>query len=121
MGMGCSVGWDLFNDLWNNQNFPNAWRKAFIIPIPKPGKDPLNPSNYRPIALTCCLCKLMEKLANKRLIWYLEKNKLLSKFQCGYRKTRSTLDHFTRLETFIRQAFIRGEHITAVFFSKYQM
>ena len=28
-----------------------------MIPIPKPGKDPTNPTNYRLIALTSCTCK----------------------------------------------------------------
>ena len=107
---------DIFNDIWREKKFPETWRKATIIPIPKPGKDHTNPTNYRPIALTSCLCKLMEKLVYKRLIWFLETNKKLSRFQSGFRKNRSTLDQLVRLETFIRNAFIRGEHVTVVFF-----
>ena len=107
---------NIFNNIWNTQSFPDAWHQATIIPIPKPGKDHSNPSNYRPIALTNCLCKLMEKLINKRLSWFLEKNSLLSPLQSGYRKNRSTMDHLVRLETYIRQAFANGEHISAIFF-----
>ena len=29
---------------------------------------------------------------------------------------RSTVDHLVRLETFVREAFIKKEHLTAVFF-----
>ena len=47
---------DIFNGIWENGNFPAAWREATIIPIAKPGKDPTNPTNYRPISLTSCLC-----------------------------------------------------------------
>ena len=107
---------DIFNNIWTNKQFPDSWRKATIIPIPKPGKDHSNPSNYRPIALTSCLCKLMEKLVSKRLIWYLETNNKLSKSQSGFRKNRSTTDQLIRLETHIRNAFLRGEHVTAIFF-----
>ena len=107
---------EIFNSIWENHLFPNTWQTATIIPIPKPGKDHSNPSNYRPIALTSCLCKLMEKLVNKRLMWFLEKNNLLSKHQCGYRKGRSTTDQLIRLETFIRNAFLREEHATVIFF-----
>ena len=41
---------DLFNDIWDDGVFPPGWREATIIPIPKPGKDHTNPTNYRPIA-----------------------------------------------------------------------
>ena len=41
--------------------FPEDWTLATIIPIPKPGKDPGEPNNYRPIALTSCLCKTLER------------------------------------------------------------
>ena len=107
---------EIFNDIWTSQRFPDAWRLATIIPIPKPGKDHTNPSNYRPIALTSCLCKLLEKLIQKRLAWFLEINESLSPLQSGYRKNRSTLDHLTRLESFIRDAFVNGEHLSAIFF-----
>ena len=107
---------EIFNQIWKEKYFPAAWRQATIIPIPKPGKNITDPTNYRPIALTSCLCKLMEKLVYKRLIWFLETKKKLSKYQCGFRKNRSTLDQLIRLETFIRNAFIRGEHVTVIFF-----
>ena len=38
-----------FNKIWLSGDFPSDWRKAIVIPIPKPGKDPTNPTNYRPI------------------------------------------------------------------------
>ena len=107
---------EIFNNIWQTHSFPDIWKKATIIPIPKPGKDHSDPSNYRPIALTSCLCKLMEKLVNKRLTWFLEINKYLTPYQSGFRKNRSTYDNLTRLETFIRQAFIRKEHVTVIFF-----
>ena len=107
---------NIYNNLWHTQTFPNNWRLATIIPIPKPGKDHSDPSNYRPIALTNSLCKLMEKIINKRLMWFLETSNSLSNFQCGFRKNRSTMDHLVRLETFIRDAFIRKEHLVAIFF-----
>ena len=90
--------------------------KATIIPIPKQGKDHTDPSNYRPIALTSCLCKTLERMINNRLIWFLESNGLITDFQCGFRNKRSTVDHLVQLETFIREAFIKKEHLTAVFF-----
>ena len=36
--------------------------------------------------------------------------------QTGFWKRRGTIDHLIRLETFIREAVIRKQHLTAVFF-----
>lgn len=106
----------VFNHIWTLGTFPPSWRKATIIPIPKPGKDHSNPSNYRPIALTSCMCKLLEKMVNSRLMWKLETEELLAAQQCGFRKHHSTVDHLIRLESKIRNAFVRKHHVVAVFF-----
>ncbi|GBO22524.1 RNA-directed DNA polymerase from mobile element jockey [Araneus ventricosus] len=106
----------LFNRIWNEQCFPSSWQEAIIIPIPKPGKDITNPLNYRPIALTSCLCKLLEKMINRRLTHFLETKNLLSPFQSGFRKGRSTLDNILALETDIRLAFLQRKHLVAIYF-----
>ena len=107
---------DIFNDMWETGKFPERWELATIIPIPKPGKDHAEPNSYRPIALTSCLCKTLERMINVRLVWYLESNNLISPVQSGFRSERSTNDNLVRLETFIRDAFVAKEHVVAVFF-----
>ena len=105
-----------FNGIWTIGVFPESWRLAKIIPIPKPGKDHAEPTIYRPTALTSCLCKTLERMINKRLVWYLGSNNLITKLQSGFRAERSTNDNLVRLETFIRDVFIKREHVVAVFF-----
>ena len=109
---------DIFNDIWETGKFPESWELSTVIPVPKPGKDHTEPTNYRPIALrlTSCLCKTLERMINTRLVWYLESNNLISPVQSGFRSERSTNDNLIRLETFIRDAFIKKEHVVAVFF-----
>ena len=99
---------DIINETWKSDTFPESWRETIIISIPKPGKDHFNPLNYRPIALISCICKTVERIVNECLVWYLEKNGLLAKQQCGYRANRSTVDHLIRLETFICDTFIQN-------------
>ncbi|GFU38113.1 probable RNA-directed DNA polymerase from transposon X-element [Trichonephila clavipes] len=106
----------LFNRIWREQVYPTQWQEAIVIPILKPGKDPKNPLSYRPIALTSCLCKTLERMVNARFIYELEKNKCIPLFQSGFRKGRSTLDNIIQLESKIRNAFVRRNHLVSIFF-----
>ena len=97
---------NIYNDIWMSGMFPETWRQSIIVPILKSSKDTSNPQNYRPIVLTSCLCKTMEQMINNRLTWYLETNGLTN-MQTGFQKKRGTIDHLIRLETFIREGFIK--------------
>ena len=107
---------DIYNYIWRSGNFPTCWSEAIVIPIPKPGKDHSDPNNYRPISLTSCVCKTLERMINDRLIWYLENNNILTDIQCGFRKRRSTIDHLVRLESFLRDAFLNKQEVVSIFF-----
>lgn len=106
----------VFNSIWSKQLFPDIWRQAIIIPIHKPGQPRNKPSSYRPISLTCNLCKIMEKMVNKRLLWLLETKNLLSAYQSGFRPNRSTMDNLVTLHTDISDAFVKQQDTLAVFF-----
>ncbi|GFT03934.1 probable RNA-directed DNA polymerase from transposon X-element [Trichonephila clavipes] len=106
----------LFNRIWREQVYPTQWQEAIVIPILRPGKDPKNPLSYRPIALTSCLCKTLERMVNARFVYELEKNKCIPLFQSGFRKGRSTLDNIIQLESKIRNAFVRRNHLVSIFF-----
>ena len=68
--------------------------KDAIIPIHRKGKNKSDPKSYRPISLLSCLGKLLERVINRRLISFLEEQKLLSPTQTGYRKhKRSACPH----------------------------
>ena len=64
---------DIYNKIWEEGKIPKTWKHATIIPLLKEGKDPKDVRSYRPIALTNILCKIFERMVNKRLVWYLEK------------------------------------------------
>ena len=95
---------------FNNNNNNN------IIPIPKPGKDKTEATNYRPIALTSCICKTMERMINDRLVWFLESNNLISRNQAGFRKNYSTNNHLVRLESFIYVMHLLKRNIVLQYF-----
>ncbi|GFS75132.1 putative RNA-directed DNA polymerase from transposon BS [Trichonephila clavipes] len=64
--------------------------KATIVPMKKLGQKDGSPENYRSIALTCIMCKLMEKMAEKRLIYHLDNCDLVPKEQYGFRRGHCT-------------------------------
>lgn len=107
---------EIYNKVWKEGKLPSEWKEAVVIPIRKPGKDPTNPINYRPIALTSNLCKIMERMITERLSYELESRGVLNSCQSGFRKGRSTLDSVLRLENEIRKAQANKESVVAVFF-----
>merc|ERR1712002_1214306 len=54
--------------------------------------DRSNPSNYRPISITCTISKVFETILNIHFLKHLENNSLLSDHQYGFRRARSTGD-----------------------------
>jgi len=105
----------LYNLVWSTGSVPKPWRHAIVIPILKNGKDPKNAASYRPISLTSCLCKTMERMVANRLTWYIEKHGLMSSVQSGFRRHRSTIDQIARLhDTIVKRLNTKG-HVLAVF------
>ena len=78
---------------------PEDWRRANVVPIYKAG-DRGKAKNYRPVSLTCQLCKIFEKLVRDELVEHLEGNGLLKGTQHGFRKGRSCL---TNLLSFLER------------------
>ena len=106
----------LYNRIWLSGRLPRSWREAIVVAFLKEGKDPTCPASYRPIALTSCLCKLLEKMINKRLVYFLEYNGLLESCQAGFRAGRSTSDQLVALESYVKDAFIHRQYCITVFF-----
>ena len=57
-----------------------------MIPIHKKGKAKAEASSYRPITLTSCIVKVLERIINTRLKWFIESEKLLASEQAGFRE-----------------------------------
>ena len=53
---------------------------------------------------------------NNKLQADLESNNLISNLQCGFQSKNGTIDHLIHLEINIRDAFIKNEHLIAIFF-----
>ena len=75
----------LFNMSLNSNIIPQIWKKAKIIPILKPNKDPHKGQSYRPISLLSPIAKLLEKI----ILPYITDNYLPNvQHQHGFKTTR---------------------------------
>ncbi|KAG0713426.1 Retrovirus-related Pol polyprotein from type-2 retrotransposable element R2DM [Chionoecetes opilio] len=93
----------LYNLCFRLGHVPHAWTSSTIVPIPKPGTD-----KFRPISLTSCFCKVLERIFLTRLMFRLEDK--LSPSLYGFLPQRSThhclMDLYTRLSPTSVLAFL---------------
>lgn len=106
----------LCNLTWATGGFPFSLGVAVVILILKPEKDPLLAISYRLISLTSCICKVLEKMVNIRLMWFLGNGNYLSHVPYGFRIMRSTLDALLSLDSSVCEAFANNyDHVTVFF------
>ena len=67
---------------------PEDWKKALVTPVFKKHDRSLA-ANYRPISLTCIVCKLLEHIISTNIHAHLENYGILHNAQHGFRKRRS--------------------------------
>ena len=80
----------LFQASMHQSQIPADWRHARVSPQYKTGKNNRSvPANYRPISLTCIVCKMMEHCVTSHLMGHLDTHNLLTDYQHGFRKKRS--------------------------------
>lgn len=102
---------NIYNHIWKNGCIPTEWKKGNIIPISKSGKDKYFVEEHRPTALLNTLAKILEKIVNTCLIWFLEKTKTLTDKQNGFRKHRSIIDNFRIINSKIKKIFDMKQYL----------
>ena len=105
---------NVFNKVLAKKHFPDSWKIATVIPLPKI-ENPRSPSELRPISLLPIIGKIMEKIIHDQLKSYLEQNNLLAHQQHGFRKNHSTQSACAKFVDDIMLHLDRGERPIAVF------
>jgi len=67
---------------------PDIWKSASVVPIYKKGKKE-DPSNYRPVSLTCICSKILEHVIYSCIFEHLDRHQILTEQQHGFRQHRS--------------------------------
>ena len=76
--------------------------------IPKKENDP---EKYRPISLTSCLSKLVERLIKTRLYKFIEDKKMIAKQQSGFRYNKGASDNLLFFTQKISEALNKGKKL----------
>jgi hypothetical protein len=89
----------LFSDIYAKARIPKEWKRALICPGFKNKGNKNDIINYRPIALTCVVRRLYERVVRRDLS---EEIKMLHPCQGGFRARRSTMDQCFLLDEIYR-------------------
>ena len=104
----------IINTSLRTAQVPSDWKSARVIPLFKKGKaDEMD--NYRPISILPVLSKVLERAVHIQLYKYLQQNKILSTYQCGFRKCHSTEFAVLSFSDNIRRNMDQGQLTGAVF------
>ena len=81
----------ILNAIIRLEYWPKSLKKAQIIMIPKPGKNPTDVTFYRPISLLPTITKILEKLILERINKESNPHDLTPNHQFGIRQAHSTI------------------------------
>lgn len=103
----------LFQLSVDQHTVPKIWKKSVIVPVPKK-TCPNDNNDYRPIALTSNVVKVMEKIITEKLRSEVEQQ--LDPYQFAYSKNRSTSDAIsTVVHLVLKHLEISGAYARLVF------
>lgn len=100
----------IFNECWKKEKLLDQWKEygAFFI-------DKKNKQKVRLISISSCVGKLMERMVNERLNWWIEKKELLDKKQNGFRKRKGCMDNLLEIIVDIRNGIYENKITRAAF------
>ena len=95
---------------------PSIWKTANVTALHKKGSK-CDPSNYRPISLTCILCKVYEKIIRTHILEHVSAN--ISRMQHGFMIGRSCLSNLLESFDIINDFLSEGETVD-IFYLDFQ-
>ena len=97
-----------------SKKIPAIWKCANISPMYKKGrKDEVG--NYRPVSLTCILCKILESIIRDKIMDHFMSNKLFTNRQFGFLKGRSTVTQLLQILDDWTEALETGGRIDVIY------
>ena len=104
----------VFNNSLEQGIMPNVLKLSKVTPVDK-GGELSDPSNYRPISTLSSFAQILEKLIHSQITRYLDKHDILSKYQFGFRKGRSTEQAIVEITDNLKKAIDNNLYTCGVF------
>jgi Reverse transcriptase (RNA-dependent DNA polymerase)/Endonuclease-reverse transcriptase len=104
----------LYRKSMNHGKVPSEWKKANVVPIFKKGAKS-DPSNYRPISLTCVCCRVMESIIKEDITRHLDLNKIIKKSQHGFKSGRSCTTNLLEFLEPVTKACDQGQPYDVIY------
>ena len=104
----------IFQSSINTQKLPAEWKHAKVTAIYKKGAK-TKPQNYRPVSLTCIICKILESILRDHVTDHMKINKLFSDKQFGFITGRSTTLQLLHVLDIWTQILDEGGSLDAIY------
>ena len=104
----------LFTVMWMTGHTPNQWKRSQTLLLYKKG-DPLQLSNYRPIALANTIYKVWTAVITQVISTYAEHYQLLSDGQEGFRKHHNTMRALQNTLNVFEDAKLHQKNVFAMY------
>ena len=94
---------------------PDEWKRAEVTAIFKKGTKS-TPGNYRPVSLTCVVCKVLESIIRDAIVKYMTDFNLYNDCQHRFRKVRSCTTQLLQVMEDFTVYIDNGHPIDVIYF-----
>jgi hypothetical protein len=105
----------LFSFSLNVRRIPTSWKISNVTPIHKGGSRQVV-SNYRPISVTSCCCRILERFIRKNLSEYLSIHHIITDTQHGFVPRKSTETILLNFYDYVTDKVDNNMVVDAIFF-----
>ena len=103
----------LYRKCTDTGKLPQVWKSANLSALFKSGSK-TDPLNYRPVSLTCILCKVYEKILRDEILFFVESK--ISPDQHGFVKGKSCLSNLLETMDSVMELIEEGIPVDILFF-----
>ena len=104
----------IFDYCLENQVIPDEWKMAVITPVYKGNGSKCSVDSYRPISLTCIICKIWESILSDYIRNVCDTNNYFDKRQFGFRKGHSCEAQLVGLQQDIAEVLDSGGQLDGI-------